>query len=580
MFAGLAGLVLASTLAAGSPSPRHVLLLYSYEREFGSAAFATEFRSDLIKSSPVPIDFIEMALQPTPTSQRPPDEILVDELRTAFVGRHLDLVVPMGGAAVQFTERHKDELFPSAPVLLASVDHRFVHEEALPGNATAVTVRHDPAQMIQSILRLLPDTERVVVVIGASSHESFWLKEVKAAFQPFERRLTFVWTNGWTYGELLRRSASLPPHTVIFYGLLLLDANGVPHREEDTLADLHAAANAPIFGLHSPQLGHGIVGGPLMSYEDLSRDTTAVAIRLLNGEPPHAIPARTLSAGAPVFDARELRRWSIAEHRLQAGSIVRFRDPTPTKPWVGSATVGVTIGVVLGLIVMLVIPRGRPRNGSIGARADSASEAALARLSQRLLRTQEEERAFLARWIEDDVCQKLASLSMDLHARGADDLGDHVSDLARESLTLTDPIYAKLALLGLVETAQTFAQQRCAQSNVALEFTACDVPSHLPRDLSIGLFRVLEEAVDNALRHSKTRELGVSLRRARGLVALDVVDSGVGFDPAVGAAADALGLVAMRERLQAIGGACVIESRPGAGTRVRAFARLSTDRGT
>jgi len=575
-----AALLLASIVAvpSGGP-PRHVLLLYSYEREFASEAFAARFRADLTRESSAPIDFIEVALQPTPTSVRAPDDVIVEDLRSTFDGRRLDLVVPMGGPAVTFTQRHKDELFPAAPVLLASVDHRFVHADALPANATAVTVRNDPPKMIESILRLLPDTRTVVVVIGASAHESFWLREVKTAFQQFDERLTFIWTNDWTYDTLMRRCASLPPHTAIFYGLLLLDGNGVPHKEEQTLADLHAAANAPIFGLFSPQLGRGIVGGPLMSYEDLSRDTSAVAVRLLNGEPARAIPAQTLSAGAPIFDARELRRWSIAEGRLQAGSIVRFREHGPSEPWAGAAAMGIAIGVMLTFTAILASPRMRSGDRSIRSQADGGSEA-LARLSQRLMQTHEEERASLAKWIEDGVCQKLASLSMDLHARGEADLRDHVSDLARESLTLSDPLYAKLSLLGLVPTARAFVEQRCARASVALEFTSSDVPDHLPRDLSIALFRVLEHAVDNALRHSQTRKLVVSLRRACDIVALDVVDAGVGFDPAAVPPADALGLVAMRERLQPVGGACLIESQPGSGTRVRAFARLTSDRAT
>src|SRR5262249_32465068 len=163
-----------------------------------------------------------------------------------------------------------------------------------------------------------------------------------------------------------------------------------------------------------------------------------------------------------------------------------------------------------------------------------------------LMQTHEEERASLAKWIEDDVCQKLASLSMDLHARGEDDLRDHVSNLARESLMLSDPIYAKLSLLGLVATARGCegtsctrgGGRGCTRADVALEFTTSDVPEHLPHDLTIALFRVLEHAVDNALRHSKTRDLVVSLRRARDIVALDVVDSGIGFDPAAVAPAD------------------------------------------
>jgi signal transduction histidine kinase len=485
----------------------------------------------------------------------------------------------MGGLAVQFAQRHREELFPSAPLLLASVDHRLVRSDSLSNNETAVTVQHDLPRTIESIRRVLPDTQQVVVVLGASAHEAYWVQESGNAFRTFEPQLTFTWTNHWTYEELLDHCAHLPPHTVILFGLFLLDANGVPHSEAQTLDALHATANAPIFGLHSPQLGHGIVGGPLMSYEDVGRQTSAVALRLLNGEPAHAIPAMTLSYGAPVFDARELRRWSIAESRLQAGSIIRFREPEVSRPWANTAVAGVTISVLMGLAAMLAAPRNGVPDGSV-ARADNGSGAALSRLSQRLLQAQEAERASLARWIEDDVCQKLASLSMDLHARGEDELRDHVSNLVRESLNLSDPIYAKLSFLGLLVTARGFAEQRCAQHGVALEFTAWDVPDHLQPNLSIALFRVFEQAVDNALRHSKTRELAVSFRRAGELLVLDVDDSGIGFDSSTVASAEALGLVAMRERLQPLGGACVIESRPGGGTRVRAFARLDANRTT
>jgi signal transduction histidine kinase len=579
VFIGAAALLLASTAVARGGPPRHVLLLYSYEREFASEVFAGEFRSDLMKSSPEPIDFIEMALQPTPTSQHPTDEVIADGLRSSFDGRHLDLIVPMGGPAVQFVQRHRAELFAAAPVLLTSVDNRLVRGEALTGNETAVTVRHDLPRAIESILSVLPDTQRIVVVLGASPLEAFWVKETGSAFRPFEPRVAFTWTNDWTYEQLLDRCAHLPPHTAILYGMLLLDANGVPQREVDTLDALHAKANAPVFGLHSPQLGHGIVGGALLSIEDYSRESSAVALRLLNGEPAHAIPALALGPAAPMFDARELRRWSIAERRLQAGSIVRFREPAPVGPWVTPA-IGAIGASVMGGFVAIVAFRRRGGNASGADARDSGAvdQTALARLTQRLLQAQEEERAAIARWIDDDVCQRLAALSLDLHARGDNDLRDHLTALVRESTAVSDPIYAKLTLLGLEPTSRAFTERRCTESGVALEFAASNVPDDLPRSIALPVFRVLQEALDNSLQHSGTRRITVLLRRAGDVIVLDVVDEGMGFDPAAIAPAGSLGLLTMRERLRPIGGDCVIESRVGAGTRVRAYVRVDADR--
>ena len=79
---------------------------------------------------------------------------------------------------------------------------------------------------------------------------------------------------------MLKRVASLPPHSAIYYGDLVVDAQGIPHRQEEVLSRLHAVANAPIFGQYDYQLGGGIVGGPLLSVQALSRKTAEVAAQI------------------------------------------------------------------------------------------------------------------------------------------------------------------------------------------------------------------------------------------------------------------------------------------------------------
>jgi signal transduction histidine kinase len=271
-----------------------------------------------------------------------------------------------------------------------------------------------------------------------------------------------------------------------------------------------------------------------------------------------------------MFDARELRRWGINPVRLQAGSIVRFNDVPELTPWAGSTLIGIAVGALIGFAAMFALPRRR-RGGPAVDVHGAATGAALAGLSQRLLQSQEEERASIARWIENDVCQTLASISMDLHAIGAGELRDQLSALARESLAVSDPVYAKLKLIGLAATIRGLAERRCAEQEVALEISVRDVPPDLCQDVSLALYRVFQEALGNALKHARTTRVVISLRRAAGVLALDVVDEGVGFDPENLPPTEALGLTCMRERLRRVGGSCVIESRPGAGTRVRAL---------
>jgi signal transduction histidine kinase len=588
-----AALTLASP-AVGAPlgGTRHVLLLYSYDRELAYNGFARVFRPALIRTSRESIDFIEVSLHVAPTARGESDEPALDEIQSLLGSVRPDLVVPIGGPAVTFTQQHQAQLFPATPVLLASVDYRFVSEGRLAPNETAVAVRHDLPQAIESILRLLPETRTVVVVVGTSTHDQFWLQEMRRAFQPFDGRLAFVWTNHWSFAELLSHCQTLPPRSVILYGLLALDANGVPQREEQTLDAIHAVANAPLFGLHSNQLGHGIVGGPLLSLDDAGRDATEIAVRLLNGEQAGTIGAVTLTSGTPTFDARELRRWNIAEGRLQPGSIIRFQEPVPLQPYVAPALTGIAIlttGMLIGLAISMAWPRRRVRQAAAAGSGSAGTEEMLSRLTGRLMKRHEDERASIARWIADDMCQKLAAMSMDLHSLGDNrnspsgapgasgppparvrELEEQVAALARESLAVSDPLYAKLQLLGLTVTGRSFAVRRCAESGVTLQFTASDMPAALPPDVALALFRVLEEAIENALAHAGTARIAVSLKGTVDALDVEIADDGSGFDPAGTGSGTGLGLIGMRERLRLVGGMLAVESRPGGGTRIRA----------
>src|SRR6185369_6507919 len=101
----------------------------------------------------------------------------------------LDLVMTIGGPAATFAKQFRQQIFPATPMLIAGVDRRFVENATLADNETTVATQHDPALMIDEILRLLPETRTVMVVIGASRVEQFWLQEMKREFRRFGGRL-------------------------------------------------------------------------------------------------------------------------------------------------------------------------------------------------------------------------------------------------------------------------------------------------------------------------------------------------------------------------------------------------------
>jgi PAS domain-containing protein len=124
------------------------------------------------------------------------------------------------------------------------------------------------------------------------------------------------------------RVAALPPHSAIYYAHVHVDARGVPQEDDRVLSRLHETASAPIFRWIDSNFGHGIVGGPLLSTQELARRSAGVAIRILGGETPGNIKTPTLALSAPKYDWRELQRWHISEASLPPGSEIYFRGPS------------------------------------------------------------------------------------------------------------------------------------------------------------------------------------------------------------------------------------------------------------
>ena len=562
--------------APAGAETRHVLVLSSSERPYApQSGFAEIFIRDLVKSSHEPIEFVEVSVQAARASGEIPDAATAQRIRDAFASRKLDLVVTIGGPAATFAQQFRKELFPATPMLMAGVDRRFVERGTFTANETTVATRHEPALMIDEILRLLPETRTVLVVVGASQIEQFWLAEMKREFARFDRQLEFVWTNELSFAEIVERCRTMPPHSAIFFALMALDGKGEPLIEQDSLSALHAVANAPMFSLYG--MGRGIVGGPLPSSEELSRTTSQVALRVLAGESPGSVQTRTHGSGQPTYDARELRRWKIDERRLPSASVVLFREPTI---WQRYRWPVAFAGLLAAGPAALVLLAGRKKR-----RDARRARVELSNLSRHLMQAHEDERAAIARTLHEDVCQRMTALTVSLHSvQGAApgtpvqavvaDVSEKLASLAGDLAAVSDSVHKRLELLGLACASRRFCADLAARHDVAIHFRDDQVPQHLPIDVALALFRVLQEAAENAVVHSGARDVWVAVRGTADDVRLHVVDRGVGFDVQRAAANGGVGLVAIRERLRLVNGDSVIESAPGEGTRVEAWVPL------
>ena len=284
---------------------RRVLILHSFGRNFAPfTAVSSTFRAELARQSAAPIEFLEASLEATMFAEAGSETPLVEYLRALFAKRPADLIVPIGAPAMFFLQRHSDTLFPGVPVLVVAADKRRLNDLNRSGNATAFGISLDLAGIVDNILRILPRTTNVEVVTGNSPFERFWQTEFRRDSQRLNDRVHFDWLNELSFEEIDRRLSRLPPDSAIVYFLLVVDAAGVPYEQECALDVLRRNSNAPIFGIFDHQLGRGIVGGPLYPYQEVSRESARIALRILNGTPASSIKPVFLGSGIRIRLAR------------------------------------------------------------------------------------------------------------------------------------------------------------------------------------------------------------------------------------------------------------------------------------
>jgi PAS domain S-box-containing protein len=229
----------------------------------------------------------------------------------------------------------------------------------------------------------------------------------------------------------------------------------------------------------------------------------------------------------------------------------------------------------------------------VGMVADVAdrkrAEEVLSNISRRLIEAQEQERARIARELHDDIGQRLALLAVELEEIHQDpaslpevrermgELQKQAEDIATDIQALSHELHsAKLEYLGIVAAMRGFCQEFAKHTRVSIEFKGQDLPNPLPPDTSLCLFRVLQEALHNSVKHSGVKYVEVGLWETSDEVHLTVSDFGAGFDSETVKESRGLGLISMEERLKLLNGTFSIESQPKHGTTIHARVPIST----
>jgi len=364
-------------------NPKRVLMLHSFGPRFKPwSDYAQAIRAEINGSSRNSVEFLEHSLVDTRQSQEKSDDAFVEYLSTVYADHPLDLIVALGAPAANFVQHHRQRLFPMVPMVVTAVDQRRVRFENLTDNDAVVSFTNDVPVLFENIIRVLPDTKTIAIVIGTSPIERFWLEEMRRELAPLTGRVELKWYNELPFDQFLKEAEHLPPHSAIFLALMNVDAAGITLETGNALNKLASSANAPIFSFDDSFFGKALVGGPMFPALEGGRITAAVAMRILDGEKAGNIKTPPIKYASPKFDWRQMQRWGISESNLPAGSTVYFREPTAWDRYSWQiALIAAIVLVQTGLISILLREHRRRQLAEVQSRQRMAELAHVNRFS-------------------------------------------------------------------------------------------------------------------------------------------------------------------------------------------------------
>jgi signal transduction histidine kinase/ABC-type uncharacterized transport system substrate-binding protein len=592
----------ATAVAQQAVENKKVLILFSNDSYTATqVTIDRALRSTLKNGSAVPVETYSEYVGNTRAGTGYEQEFLA-LLRRKYEGKKFDVIFGIGQFPISVLMRNRDDLFAGTPIVSLTIDQRLVARiypaPALTGVWGEITFKPN----LDLALGLHPGTRRVVVVQGVSEADKDWATRAQEDFRAYESSLEFSYLAGLTVSEMRNALASLPPHTIVFFISSIRDKAGNIYESPEYLRQVAPASAAPIYGTTEGQLGNGIVGGNLLSFEALGTEGGQVGLRVLAGEKPEAIAPHGIQS-VPMFDWRELKRWGIGEERLPPGSIVNFKELTFWERYRWHSAGAITLIIVqAALIAVLLVERKRRQH------ARKALQQLNAELEQRIaartaaLNSKSRELETFAYSVAHDLKAPLrgidgySRLLLEDHAADLDGEGQYflktIQGSTREMSQLIDDLleYSRLERrefktdrleLGSLITSVVEQKKREATEG-DIDFVLSVNGGSIVADAN-GLIQSLRNYLDNAIKFTRNVpqpciEIGAKETTKNFLVW--VHDNGVGFDmkyhdrifdifqrlnPGEDYPGTGVGLAIVRKAMERMGGRAWAESEPGRG---------------
>lgn len=562
-----------------SAEEKRVLILYSHQANSSiiddwDRGIRRGLESGQSVDIKIDIEYLDLGREGDPEFQNK----LVDILQHKYADVKFDLVIPVYIEALEFTLRER-RLFENVPIVFCSVPNQVAQSTKGMKAITGVVFKLDFAETVAIARTLFPRATRLLVLSGTSDQQRNLESWARSMLRPLEDSIEIEFISGLPLPELCQELRERGTDSIVL--MLSYDNrdDGSDHHTVEALKSIVKGCRAPIFGLYETLIGHGVIGGKMVSAEVQGELAGQLATRVLNGEPAEKIEVVGIDGNRFIFDDRELKNWNVDDRLLPVGSSIRFQQ---VSFWEQNRTL---ILAVLGTLVVqslvigfLIFNRSKRLRAEKSLR-ESRSEAR--DLAGKLLSAQESERKRIARELHDDLTQRLAASAIEIGklvhqqelpveiqgvlSRVKDDIASSSENVHRLSRQIHPSI---LNEMGLEEALRNECSRLTEIHEIPVSYQTGELPESVSSEISLCLFRIGQESLWNVAKHAHTDRVEVELTSDDECIYLAVRDWGDGFDTNNIQRHGGLGLASMKERARLVGGELRIDSKPSTGTLV------------
>jgi len=306
---------------------KNILILNSFESNIPAFDKTIQGLSSALQSGGIGTknqfyEHLDLARNPGPENK----ELLMQLMRQRYSERRIDFIITLYTEGLKFLLDEVQTLFPAAPILALYLPQGF----EMPATGRRIIphiLTPDFTRTLETALKLVPGTKRVYIAAGIHPMDRWLERLARRDFQKWEDRLEFHYLRDLPLESILTTVSSAPSDSIVFVTSYGQDVTGKYHTARELSRQLARVSKVPIFGILDTLIGHGIVGGSLISFEYIGSRAGELVLDVLRGtQEGKNIPVVLKLSQLDTFDWRQLRHWNMDESALPRGSIIVNRE--------------------------------------------------------------------------------------------------------------------------------------------------------------------------------------------------------------------------------------------------------------